>query len=210
MERKFKVGDTIRTPNEIVGKVVFVSPLTDALYPYLIEYSDSTYEMFGEADLTLVPKYPEPKYNVGDNIKVSAEGIEPFEVQVTSWVNAGSRYFYTFEIKGGTAGAHSIEPRWQYKPKEEFPPYKYEGSIPTQEEAKRFYEKEAEKWHAGQVSPAHPYTVILKSGVKVGVDEQTAKGIILLDGETCHRIDGTDYFVKSEIAAIVPTENIVA
>ena len=60
-----------------------------------------------------------------------------------------------------------------------------------------------------ELKQLHPYTVILKSGVKVGVDEGTAKGIILIGGESCHRIDGTEYFLNSEIAAIVPTENLM-
>ena len=219
MERKFKVGDRVRTPNEITGKVVFISHLTDALYPYLIEYSDSTYEMFGEADLTLVPKYPEPKYNVGDNIKVSAEGIEPFEVQVTSWANAGNRYYYTFEIIGGRAGAHSTKPCRTYKPKGEFPPYKFTENIPTQEEAKDYFSKEAEKWHAGQVPPTHPFTIILKSGVRIGVSEkiqeELTKYIDSLDGEEANVFNSAIFTSKEcsfcvvEIAAIVPSENVL-
>ena len=55
-----------------------------------------------------------------------------------------------------------------------------------------------------------PYTVILKSGVKVGVSQGIAIAMIAcMDSESCKRINNSEYFLHSEIAAIVPTENIL-
>lgn len=250
-ERKFKVGDRVRTPNKIVSKVVFISSLSDELYPYLVEYSDSTYEMFGELDLTLVPKCPEPKYNVGDKVKVSAEGIEPFEVQVTSWAIAGSRYFYTFELEGGRAGAYSVEttePR--YKKGDEvfdkvtsmrvyFSEYCSNGVIVTRGGTTKFRDLFDIEPYTGQDKPKEgtqkernsrlaaelvnevtrlhpelkqlrPYTVILKSGVKVGIsstmfDYINEQSDIIGAVQTVE--DGK--FFLHQIEAIVPTENLI-
>lgn len=228
-ERKFKVGDMVRTPNKIVSKVVFISSLSDVLYPYLVEYSDSTYEVFGELDLTLVPKCPEPKYNVGDKVKVSAEGIEPFEVQITSWAIAGSRYFYTFELEGGRAGAYSVEttePR--YKKGDEvfdkvtsmrvyFSEYCSKGVIVTRGGTTKFRDFSDIEPYTGQdkvdnkpEDSTHPFTVILKSGVKVGISA-TMFDFINEQPDIIGAVQTVEdgKFFLHQIEAIVPTENLM-
>ena len=104
-----------------------------------------------------------------------------------------------------------IEPyTGQDKPKEETVSYKYTGSILNEEDAKRYFDEEAIKWANGTSKPTHPYTAILKSGVKVGVSQGIAIAMIAsMDSESCKRINDSEYFLHSEIAAIVPTENIV-
>lgn len=53
------------------------------------------------------------------------------------------------------------------------------------------------------------FTVILKSGVKIGVDKNVAEKLWKFKSVSDNKIDGI-YFVNSEIAAIVPTENIIS
>ena len=70
-----------------------------------------------------------------------------------------------------------------------------------------------------RIVPLHPYTVILKSGVKVGVTAEAkgelVEGIDSLEGEDLEVFNAATLTSKEcsfcviEIAAIVPTENIV-
>lgn len=42
-------------------------------------------------------KFPEPKFNVGDKVRVNIKGGSPCEAEVTSWYISGDKYLYTFE-----------------------------------------------------------------------------------------------------------------
>lgn len=54
-----------------------------------------------------------------------------------------------------------------------------------------------------------PFTVILKSGIKIGVDKNVAEKLWKHSSLSDIKIDGI-YFVGSEIAAITPSENIIS
>ncbi len=254
MERKFKVGDRVKDKSTGLScDVVYVHEDSDL--PYLIVSKTTggvciNWRRSEQIELIPLQKFPEPKYNVGDKVKARIEGLEPFEVKIDSWCTSGGRYYYTFEIVGGTAGAHSVEdktPETKYKkgdkvwnkitksigeffdyhdkdPKRfcfvkyndnictnillDIEPYTGQDKSPTDaywdnKEGKIVYTKRLGEYH-------HPYTVILKSGVKVGVSQGIAIAMIAcMDSESCKRINNSEYFLHSEIAAIVPTENIV-
>ena len=252
MERKFKVGDRVRTRFED-GTIVFIDNATISTEPYLLEFEEGgkRWGFCSEGDLTLIPpkKIPEPKYNVGDKVKARIEGLEPFDLKIDSWCIAGNRYFYTLESQGyKIAGAYSVEetePNYKkgdkvwnkitksigeffdYHDKDPkrfcfvkyndnictnillgIEPYTGQDKSPTDaywdnKEGKIVYTKRLGEYQ-------HPYTVILKSGVKVGVSQGIAIAMIAcMDSESCKRINNSEYFLHSEIAAIVPTENIV-
>ena len=183
---------------------------------------------------------------------------------VTSWCTSGGRYYYTFEIVGGTAGAHSVGDKplelkykkgdkiWNKKDKRvdiidaistsgcgyvyvvalggflgvyklsDIEPYTGQDKVKEQlgSRAKNWlnltkinhifedYEKAMDK--IPTTPKPHPYTVILKSGVKVGVTPTMVDYINEQDGLTTSTQTFEDgKFILSEIAAIVPTENIV-
>ncbi len=268
MERKFKVGERVKDKSTGLScDVVYVHEDSDL--PYLIVGKTTggvciNWRRSEQIELIPIKKLPEPKYNVGDKVRVSAEGIEPFEVMVTSWCTSGGRYYYTFEIVGGTAGAHSVGDKplelkykkgdkiWNKKDKRvdiidaistsgcgyvyvvalggflgvyklsDIEPYTGQDKVKEQlgSRAKNWlnltkinhifedYEKAMDK--IPTTPKPHPYTVILKSGVKVGVSQGIAIAMIAsMDSESCKRINDSEYFLHSEIAAIVPTENIV-
>ncbi len=282
MERKFKVGERVKDKSTGLScDVVYVHEDSDL--PYLIVGKTTggvciNWRRSEQIELIPIKKLPEPKYNVGDKVRVSAEGIEPFEVMVTSWCTSGGRYYYTFEIVGGTAGAHSVGDKplelkykkgdkiWNKKDKRvdiidaistsgcgyvyvvalggflgvyklsDIEPYTGQDKVKTEEAVREYYNKEAEKFynntpdqeltstntdsmHYVRVVPVHPYTVILKSGVKVGVTAEAKQELTGCISSTRGEPSGVfntivfqskEYsFCVSEIAAIVPTENIV-
>ena len=264
MERKFKVGERVKDKSTGLScDVVYVHEDSDL--PYLIVGKTTggvciNWRRSEQIELIPIKKLPEPKYNVGDKVRVSAEGIEPFEVMVTSWCTSGGRYYYTFEIVGGTAGAHSVGDKplelkykkgdkiWNKKDKRvdiidaistsgcgyvyvvalggflgvyklsDIEPYTGQDKTPTDA---YWDNKEGKIVHTkGLGEYQHPYTVILKSGVKVGVSKEGGKCLIKnresLQGEplktsqsaTLQLGDEFD-FTNGEIASIVPTENIL-
>ena len=271
MERKFKVGDRVKDKSTGLScDVVYVHEDSDL--PYLIVGKTANgvcinWRRSEQIELIPLQKFPEPKYNVGDKVRVSAEGIEPFEVMVTSWCTSGGRYYYTFEIVGGTAGAYSVEetePKykkgdkvWNKRDKtvdffNRYNSYNYKAcllrkaiSIPLsdiepytgQDKVKEQLGSRAKNWlnltkinhifedyeKAMDKIPTtpkpHPYTVILKSGVKVGVTAEAKQELTGCISSTRGEPSGVfntivfqskEYsFCVSEIAAIVPTENIV-
>lgn len=56
----------------------------------------------------------------------------------------------------------------------------------------------------------HPFTVILKSGVKIGISEETNAFLIdeIQEGFKATDFSGNTFYRITQIAAIVPTENL--
>lgn len=72
-------------------------------------------------------------------------------------------------------------------------------------------QRSAECWDATMKKlNGFPYTVILKSGVKVGVSEEIADKLYedVINGTISHKTANGVFVKISQIAAIVPTENI--
>lgn len=191
MERKFKVGDEVKSKSAgVQGKVVFVDDDSETHLPYLMVYANvsGSYNSLwrSERDLTLIK--PERKYQKGDKVW-NKNTNSVWEFLAYTKYNDELECIISYNSAICTSPISNIEP--------------YTGQ-----------DKQTE-----QPKPTHPYTVILKSGVKVGLSDERAKAIIkhrhLLQEEDLYdsqlavlQIDEKFDFTNMEISAIVPTENI--
>lgn len=170
-------------------------------------------------------KFPEPKFKEGDKVWDKEENRVAFFYSYSRHSSSG--VYVTYE------GATEVFVRSH----SDIEPYTGQDKAKSEKETRDYFNKEAEKWYnkipeteltytdtgaVDYVKTVHlfPYTVILKSGVKVGVDEATIdeliKYIVSLGGELSGVSESAIFtskehsFTVSEIAAIVPTESIVA
>lgn len=195
MERKFKVGDRVKDSYESIAKVVYVSQNEYSTKPYCVEFSDKSIGCFPETSFTLIE--PERKYQKGDGSTPSYDvGENVWHIPTSSiWAfeSYDSPYQFSCFIKNGDSVMRVL-----FK---DIEPYDYQDlQIHLQNLRGK---KESPK-------PAHPYTVILKSGVKVKISTTMFDYINKRDAQTTSVETVEDgSFTISEIAAIVPTENIV-
>lgn len=218
MERKFKVGDKVRINTiSIDGKIVFVDESKPDVVFYLIVYnygSGNISTWIPESNLTLIE--PEYNYKEGDEV----------------WHKTENRKYlfscYMFDdgcrlSLGATTYTRLLSEIEPYTGQDkQFKPSEIAEKI-IENDPKKYFKKEADAWYEKVLSksrPTHPYTVILKSGVKVGLSDERAKAIIkhrhLLQEEDLYdsqlavlQLDEKFDFTNMEISAIVPTENIL-
>jgi hypothetical protein len=148
-------------------------------------------------------KFPEPKFKEGDKVWDKEENRVAFFYSYSRHSSSG--VYVTYE------GATEVFVRSH----SDIEPYTGQDKPPSVQELVDMIKKQPIK-----IVPLFPYTVILKSGVKVGVDEATIdeliKYIVSLGGELSGVSESAIFtskehsFTVSEIAAIVPTESIVA
>jgi len=105
MERKFKVGDRVRDKSlGLDGEVVYVDELSGL--PYLVVYKkdsicSSNWRRPDHIGLIPPPKFPEPKFNPYDRVRVNIKGFTPFDAEVASWAICGDHYIYTLKLDDG-------------------------------------------------------------------------------------------------------------
>ncbi len=189
-ERKFKVGDRVKDyHSQKEGKIVYIDE-GDATFPYLIVFyaqngiCNSTW--CKESDLTLIE--PEHKYQKGDKVW--------HKNHQKSYLFIEHQYEGNVELQELSSVIGSSE--------SEIEPYYHQDLELYMQNV-----RDAKKENAAN-KPTHPYTVILKSGVKVGISATIFDYITEQDSYTKSVqtvADGT--IVLSEIAAIVPIENLI-
>lgn len=200
MERKFKVGDTVKDyRSQKEGKIVYIDE-GDATFPYLIVFyaqngiCNSTW--CKESDLTLIE--PERKFKNGDELWDKVKGIRC----VFSHYH-DDRTCIVMDSLIRTKSISEIEPyTGQDKPKEG-----------TQKERNSRLAaelvNEVTRLHP-ELKQLRPYTVILKSGVKVGISA-TMFDFINEQPDIIGAVQTVEdgKFFLHQIAAIVPTENLM-
>ena len=250
MERKFKVGDRVKYCNVFIATIVFVSQRVDTIGHYCVEFEDKCIGVCSDDDLTLIEperkfkegdevwhKIEKRKYlfycdtYVSNDCKLSLGAqtyirslseIEPYTGQDKKqpqfkkddmvW-HKKRQTVYLFEeyLKENKVYLKELSNVIEAS-ESDIEPYNHQD-LQLHMENLRGVNKDAAK-------PTHPYTVILKSGVKIGVSEEAAN--ILIDRRA--KFAGEDLevvltatiqlseiydFTNGEIAAIVPTENVV-
>lgn len=211
MERKFKVGDRVRAGFLKEGNVVLVSN-EDKTYLVDFNKNGTDWGWFNASQLTLIPskKLPEPKYKSGDKVwNKDTKSIWEFVCyQENNEVSIKKSNTFIFL----TTLESDIEPyTGQYKQESDKIYKDFEEKMKAMDKQFRdaLFKAEQDALREFCAPNPHPYTVILKSGVKVGVSQGIAIAMIAcMDSESCKRINNSEYFLHSEIAAIVPTENI--
>ena len=208
MERKFKVGAKVMdNPTGLTSEIVYVDE--NSSLPYLIVYKRDTTcgSTWRSADhLELI----EPKYKEGDKVwRKDTKSIWEFicyqDNDQVSIKKSNTLIFLTTDES-------DIEPyTGQDKPKEEtLSPENIQELVNIMRNQPL------------RIIPLHPYTVILKSGVKVGVDETERNQLIKERDNSLFKAASREWYESSPlnlggkfdftnggIAAIVPTENIV-
>lgn len=196
MEREFKVKDRVRvisndrTHKGKEGVISFVDNNTHStIIPYLVEFEPEgkDWKWFDERHIALVE--PERKYKYQKADKVWHKNHQKAYLFIE---HHDENKVILMELSQVIQASES-----------DIEPYYYqdlEAHIQNARDVKK--ENVATK-------PTHPYTVILKSGVKVGISATIFDYITEQNSDTKSVqtvADGT--IVLSEIAAIVPSENI--
>lgn len=220
MERKFKIGDKVEVADGNKGVIVdeIYNQITGRLFS--VDCGENGFGLYKASDLKLIEEKPERKFEFGDivwdslnNRKVvfsTYEEIDSSEAHVVVKEETSDVSIYFVSLKTQYIQPYTGQDKVDRIDKSTEP-----ATVPIKSNSDLI--KELLESDQSKLKNKKTFTVILKSGVKIGVTEDRAKQLNadLLNGvsstsilENKVEISGV-YFKINSIAAIVPTESLM-